>query len=102
MLLGQVDVDIGLPVGLALGGKRVGLLGVRNFDLARLLVVDGVFDLLGEGVAVDGPAIVAIGEFRGPAADLRRVERGGGRIGKADPLQYGTAVDLAGVLAVEL
>ena len=48
MLLGQVDVDIGLPVGLALGGKCVGLLGVRNFDLAGLLVVDGVFDLLGE------------------------------------------------------
>ena len=26
VLLGQVDVDIGLPIGLALGGKRVGLL----------------------------------------------------------------------------
>ena len=26
VLHGQVDVDIGLPIGLALGGKRVGLL----------------------------------------------------------------------------
>lgn len=125
MLLGQVDVDIGLPIGLALGGKRVGLLGVRNLDIAGLLVIDSVLYLLGERVAVDGPAKVAalysafltvgacppaggahgvkaVGELGGPAADLRRIERGVGRIGKADPLQHRAAVDLAGIVAVEL
>ena len=125
MLLGQVDVDIRLPVGLSLCGKGVGLLGVLDLDFAGLLVVNGVLDLLGERAAVDGPTkvaafdgallaigarppasgahgIKAVGEFGCPAADLRRIERGVGRIGKADPLQYGAAINLAGILAVEL
>ena len=125
MLLGQVDVDIRLPVGLSLCGIGVGLLGVLNLDFAGLLVVNGVLDLLGECVAIDGPAkvtaldgtffavgtrppaggahgIKAIGELGCPATDLRRIECGVGRIGKADPLQHGAAVDLAGILAVEL
>ena len=125
MLLGQVDVDVCLPVGFALCGKGVGLLGVLDLDLAGLLVVDGILDLLGERSTVDGPAKVAtldsallavgarppasgshsvkaVGKFGGPAADLRGVERGVRRIGKADPLQHGAAIDLAGVLAVEL
>ena len=125
VLLGQVDVDIRLPVGLSLCGKGVGLLGVLDFDFAGLLVVNGVLDLLGERAAVDGPTkvtafdgallaigarppasgahgIKAVGELGCPAADLRRIERGVGRIGKADPLQYGAAINFAGILAVEL
>ena len=125
MLLGQVDVDIRFPVGLSLCGKGIGLLGVLDLDLAGLLVVNGVLDLLGERAAVDGPTkvaafdgallaigarpptsgahgIKAVGEFGCPAADLRRIERGVGRIGKADPLQHGAAINLAGILAVEL
>ncbi len=125
MLFGQVDVDIRLPVGLSLCGKGVGLLGVLDLDFAGLLVVNGVLDLLGERAAVDGPTkvaafdgallaigarppasgahgIKAVGEFGCPVADLRRIERWVGGIGKADPLQYGAAINLAGILAVEL
>ena len=125
MLLGQIDIDICLPVGLSLCGKGVGLLGVLDLDFAGLLVVNGVLDLLGERAAVDGPTkvaafdgallaigarppasgadgIKAVGELGCPAADLRRIERGIGRIGKADPLQHGAAINLAGILAVEL
>ena len=58
VLLGQVDVDVCLPVGLSLCGKGVGLLGVLDLDLAGLLVVNSVFDLLGERAAVDGPTKV--------------------------------------------
>lgn len=124
VLLGQIDIDVCLPVGLALCGKGVGLLGVLNFDFAGLLVVDGILDLLGKRVAIDRPAKVAafdgtllaigarpptsgahgvkaVGELGCPAADLRRIERGVGRIGKADPLQNGAAINLAGILAVE-
>lgn len=101
MLLGQIDVDIRLPVGLSLCGKGVGLLGVLDLDFAGLLVVNGVLDLLGERAAVDGPTkvtafdgtllaigarppasgahgIKAVGELGCPAADLRRIERGVG------------------------
>ena len=46
--------------------------------------------------------IKAVGELGCPAADLRRIECGVGGIGKADPLQYGAAINLAGILAVEL
>ena len=125
MLLGQIDIDVCLPVGLSLCGKGVGLLGVLDLDFAGLFVVNGVLDLLGERATVDGPTkvtafdgallaigarppasrahgIKAVGELGCPAADLRRIERGVGRIGKADPLQYGAAINLAGILAVEL
>ena len=71
VLLGQVDVDIRLPIGLALGGKGVGLLGVIDLNLAGLLVVNSILDLLGKRAAVDGPtkvtafdgAPLAIGEW---------------------------------------
>ena len=59
MLLGQIDIDVCLPVGLSLCGKGVGLLGVLDLDFAGLLVVNGVLDLLGERAAVDGPTKVA-------------------------------------------
>ena len=55
VLLGQIDIDVCLPVGLSLCSKGVGLLGVLDLDLAGLLVVNGVLDLLGERAAVDGP-----------------------------------------------
>ena len=39
VLLGQIDIDVCLPVGLSLCGKGVGLLGVLDLDFAGLLVV---------------------------------------------------------------
>ena len=47
VLLGQIDIDVCLPVGFALCGKGIGLLGILNLDFAGLLVVNGVLDLLG-------------------------------------------------------
>ena len=93
ILFGKIDVDIGLPVGFALCGEGIGLLGILNFDVARLLVVYGVLYLLGDRFAVNGPAKVAaldgalltvgscppargsygvkaVGELCGPATDL--------------------------------
>ena len=125
VLLGQVDVDIRLPIGLALGGKGVGLLGVIDLNLAGLLVVYSILDLLGKRAAIDRPTKVtafdgtllaigarpptsgahgvkAIGEVCCPVADLGGVKCGVRGVGKTDPLQHRAAVDLAGIVAVEL
>ena len=125
ILLGDVNVDIGSPVALTLVGVGVALGFVGELDIARLLVRDGVLDSAYQRVDIDAPTVVAardgdlfavgarvgalrpdgvvvVGELVRPVREALVAERGVERVVEGDPVLKGGAVELAGVVAVEL